>query len=336
MSGVRAFFLFVMLGLAACAGKAPVVAVGEAERACLALYRELDEKIDRAGVRDAGEARLAGLPYLRVNRFLASFAGQPLTPAGRAAWLARLAALDRKARGFELANLPGGEKWRAALADCRAQFHPSFAAVRRRARVPDAYSWSKRLFGLYALTAVPVSVGFARWKAKTLRSFRQPMAALKVEGALVDYAPAGAVLEVAEVVRLVEQSRDPLLGIPEPSPDDLARLFASFAPIWRIDTQSNDERPGAPRWLGGKIVIDPAAPVVYTLVSYARVGGRVALQLNYTIWFPARTRTSRLDMLAGSLDGILWRVTLGADGAPLLYDAIHQCGCYHLFFPARA
>jgi hypothetical protein len=30
-------------------------------------------------------------------------------------------------------------------------------------------------------------------------------------------------------------------------------------------------------------------------------------------------------------------VTLAPDGEPLLYDAIHPCGCYHLFFPtARA
>jgi len=26
-------------------------------------------------------------------------------------------------------------------------------------------------------------------------------------------------------------------------------------------------------------------------------------------------------------------VTLGDDGAPLVYDSIHPCGCYHMFFP---
>ena len=29
----------------------------------------------------------------------------------------------------------------------------------------------------------------------------------------------------------------------------------------------------------------------------------------------------------------MWRVTLAPDGEPLLYDAMHPCGCYHQFFP---
>lgn len=28
-------------------------------------------------------------------------------------------------------------------------------------------------------------------------------------------------------------------------------------------------------------------------------------------------------------------MTLGPDGEPWLYDAIHHCGCYHKFFPSR-
>ena len=44
-----------------------------------------------------------------------------------------------------------------------------------------------------------------------------------------------------------------------------------------------------------------------------------------------------MDPLAGRLDGLIWRVTLAPDGEPLVYDSIHPCGCYHMFFPtARA
>ena len=33
----------------------------------------------------------------------------------------------------------------------------------------------------------------------------------------------------------------------------------------------------------------------------------------------------------------MWRVTLASDGAPWVFDSIHNCGCYHQFFPtARA
>jgi hypothetical protein len=53
----------------------------------------------------------------------------------------------------------------------------------------------------------------------------------------------------------------------------------------------------------------------------------------YTIWFPERPRTGAGDILGGNLDGVVIRVTLGADGAPLVYDTIHPCGCYHMFFP---
>ncbi len=46
-------------------------------------------------------------------------------------------------------------------------------------------------------------------------------------------------------------------------------------------------------------------------------------------------RKKNPDIYAGQLDGINWRVTLGPDGEPRLYDAIHNCGCYHEFFPSR-
>jgi hypothetical protein len=40
-------------------------------------------------------------------------------------------------------------------------------------------------------------------------------------------------------------------------------------------------------------------------------------------------------MLAGKLDGIVWRVTLSKQGDPLIYDTMHPCGCYHMFFPTQ-
>jgi len=41
------------------------------------------------------------------------------------------------------------------------------------------------------------------------------------------------------------------------------------------------------------------------------------------------------DVLAGRLDGLLWRFTLAKNGAPLVYDTIHPCGCYPLFIPTE-
>ncbi|MCG8427593.1 MAG: hypothetical protein MI754_09585, partial [Chromatiales bacterium] len=39
--------------------------------------------------------------------------------------------------------------------------------------------------------------------------------------------------------------------------------------------------------------------------------------------------------LCGQMDGINWRVTLSPEGEPLIYDSMHNCGCYHQFFPTR-
>ncbi len=40
-----------------------------------------------------------------------------------------------------------------------------------------------------------------------------------------------------------------------------------------------------------------------------------------------------MDLLAGRLDGLTFRITLDRQGRPLVYDSMHQCGCYHLFLP---
>ena len=55
---------------------------------CVNWFAKLDHAIDRAGVRDAEAYRVPGFPYLRVNRFLASFRNKCLTirppfPRGR-------------------------------------------------------------------------------------------------------------------------------------------------------------------------------------------------------------------------------------------------------------
>jgi hypothetical protein len=72
---------------------------------------------------------------------------------------------------------------------------------------------------------------------------------------------------------------------------------------------------------------------VFGRVARTRLGNDALLQLVYTVWFPARPARFPGDPFAGRLDGVIWRVTLDRDGAPLVYDSIHPCGCYHLFVP---
>ena len=109
-----------------------------------------------------------------------------------------------------------------------------------------------------------------------------------------------------------------------------------YAPIWEIQQKGPADRIGKPHWsAAGRLGVDTGKPVTFTLLSFTRFEGRVHTQLNYFIWFPARPRQHPLDILGGSLDGLIYRVTLDHDGAPLLYETVHSCGCYYKAFPAH-
>ena len=111
----------LLLGLSACAGNPgrPQPATSDpTQTACLAAFNDADRRVARAGVGDADSAPVAGFPYLRVNRLLASFTITPMDAPRRSTWLARLAALDTDGRKIEMAALGAPT---AALDHCRRQ-----------------------------------------------------------------------------------------------------------------------------------------------------------------------------------------------------------------------
>lgn len=334
--------------LAGCAPQPapPRAAADAAQLACADWYRTLDAQIDRAGARDAQDTRLPGHPYLRLDRFTASFAPQAAQdPRAFAAWLARARALDREARRVELRNLPPAalrEGVDAALARgaacARVLATRDFAdaAARRRlleqAAVPGDYDRTARVVGLYPLTALPFSDGVARWQAEVVASFRATFDGAPPAAPLRRYAPdAGQALPAAQVGALLARAPRDALGVPRLSAQERDRLFATFAPVFEIETTGPYDRPGAPTWGGAAVVaVDTARPTVYRRLAFTRDGDQVLVQLVYTLWFSERPGD---DILAGRLDGLVWRVTLAGDGAPLVYDSIHPCGCFHQFFP---
>jgi len=114
----------------------------------------------------------------------------------------------------------------------------------------------------------------------------------------------------------------------------LAQLALLHAPVFEVDVVDVNDRIGHPVWAPrGPVAIDIAQPRVFYRATHTRVGDRVLLQLVYTAWFPSRPAQGRLDLLAGHLDALVWRVTLDPEGEPLVFDSIHACGCYHFFFP---
>ncbi len=329
----------------------PLPADPQAAR-CLDLYAAVDRAVAEHGTRPSSPARIDGFPYLRVNRFLASYREPSLNPAERAAWLAQLAALDREARQVELTSLPQAvlteltdryaapETLQQALQTCSRTLRvydladtERFTALQQRAVVPPDYCTLRQVVGLYPLTALPVSYGVFRWHEETYDTFAQALDALPVQGQLRRFRPPDEQVQAPPIAALPRDA----LGIPSSDFRQLAVLFATHAPIWEIDVAGTFDLPGAPfRQADSTPGVDITKTVVYRYPSYTRWQDQVLLQLNYVIWFAERPPSSPLDILAGPLDGLIWRVTLDPNGRPLLYDSIHPCGCYHQFFPSAA
>ena len=261
---------------------------------------------------------------------------------------------ERETRAVELANLPRaarreldaaiGSDSAAELdtcADILARFDapsPDFAArLGRSSEVPDDYEWWKRALGLYPLAAMPFAMGVRRYEAAITTTFKIPIAELPRRGRLVHYTawiaertpparpgcgdarPRGAQPASAfHFLRLAEQRQ----------------LAETFAPDVVVDEVDENDRVGAPAFApDGTRTIGLDQPVAFVRFTTARMGSRMLPQIVYTFWFKARPLNSTFDLLGGRLDGLLWRVTLGEDGKPRLFDSIHPCGCYHQFFP---
>lgn len=324
-------------------------------RDCATWYAALDEAVAEAGVRDAQYTPVAGFPYLRIDRGLATLRDRAAgSAAAYAAYIERLGEADLEARGHEIRNLPRERLER--LAGSEARLDPRMAmqrtrdcatllreldlarpqaraALLERARVPDDYSTFARVAGLYPLTRFALAAGVRRWEARTRAAFgAEPSAAAP----LVRYAPpAYDTLRRRSVAGLLGRARFDPLGQVALSARELSELAATYAPSFEIAVAADYDRFGRLRWRreGEMPEVDSAQPAVYVHSAATRYGEQLLVQLVYTLWFPERPRRGAVDFLAGRLDGLTWRVTLAPDGEPLLYDSIHPCGCYHLFFP---
>lgn len=344
--------LFAAILLSACATRPDWVA--NDDTTCLTLFSTVDTIVERAGVRDAGSARIPGFPYLRVDRLLSDLRHDLPDAQTRRFWVELLAGLDAQARQAELANLPPaaldnagsaprrGGTLPEALHDCRTRLidtdlaRPSrFAALQEAAIVPDDYSMVRRALGLYPFTRIPFAAGVQEFERRIDALYAMPVEALPVRGRLRRYAAEPAPPpEAGEITALIATASHNPLHIPLPGEADILRLARAYAPVYEVDTHTTDDRIGHPYWPPlGPARIDPARPHVFYRAAHTRVGTRVLLQLVYTAWFPARPREGVFDLLGGHLDALIWRVTLTPDGTPLLFDSIHACGCYHWFFP---
>jgi hypothetical protein len=329
---------------------------------CKALYAAVDAAIDREQVRDAMSAAVAGFPYLRTDRLLSSYRDELGDEIARRFWIERLAQLDRDARAIEIDNLSaaGRRELQSAADDgapgsappstpllgrldaCTQRLITTDAAeparreaLREASAVPDDYSTAMRAIGFYALTRMPFAAGIRRWQGETDQTFAKPLERLPVVGTVQRFAPMDmAPLSRTEAAALIAAAAANPLRLPLPDGQALRRLALAYAPVYEVDVATDDDRIGAPRLSAdGRAQIDVQRPTVFYRAAHTRIGSEALLQLVYFAWFPARPKTGAFDLLGGHLDGVIWRVTLAPDGEPILFDTIHHCGCYHMFFP---
>ncbi len=300
---------------------------------CARLFADIDRRIDTLGVRDAEAHRIAGFPYLRADRLSVALAQRATDAEQEQAWRVRLQRLDEAARATELANaalsvddLP---RCRSLLAAADAT---ALKQVRAAAKVPDDYSVGLRALGVYPVTRLAFAAGIASWHTDTRAAFATPLDALPVRGTLQHYVPAPKASAPLSVPKL-----DPL-GVPLFSAAEIGELFARHAPVLQIDVAGHFDQIGALTLdTDDRVVVDAAAPVLYARLTHTLIGGLIHPQLVYTFWFSERPSApgGALDLLAGKLDAVVWRVTLDFAGEALVYDSMHACGCYHLFFPTE-
>lgn len=317
---------------------------------CADFFTSLDQQTERAGVLDPGVFRVKDYPYLRVNRFTASFRDGVNEKAAFSGWMDRMQAIDQNARKFEIANLPDSAVASLDSVNQRAGLYRKVQTcgdilktadfqnvenqkmLRKSVSAPDDYILFRRVLGIYPLTRWFVSHGVSKWHTKVHKTFsvKPP-----VKWKTIQYFPAKPFKLSGPRPIVLPKKRD-ALGIPVYSPKELETLFRMWAPVWEVQLNGDYDRIGTPVWTPkGSLKIDIGRPLTYLLLSFTRFGKDILTQLNYIIWFPSRPKEGVLDIYGGLLDGLNYRVTLDNTGKAILYETIHNCGCYYKAYPTH-
>lgn len=300
---------------------------------CARWFAALDEVVSREGITDIAARPVVGFPYLRIDRFLAAMKDSAkIDRQVYKAWIDQMRALDADGRRVEISNLSTtaiddmavGDRDEVVLRshDCAEillladSSNPvALAELYRRAFVPDDYSKLNRALGLYALTRLPFYAGVQDWQDRVSQTFTAAHQGKPPAHPVLRYVPPHIpVYTRREVGKILARASKHPLGLTQLTNRERDRLFATFAPVFEIETSGDFDRIGRLSWLSATTpYVDVSRPVVYRRLGYTRVEHRTLLQLVYTIWMSERPRTGSMDLFGGHLDGIVWRVTLAPD-----------------------
>ena len=239
---------------------------------CQQFYQRFNAIVDSNKVRDAQTSRIDDFPHLQINRFLIAIKPQLTYQTKLNTWLGLLAQLGLETNSVELANLPRAARNQlaefspqplrnmdndAVLHQCSQTLLKSDLAsaakqkqIVENAGIADNYQTWKRIVGLYPLLALPIAWGIHNWHQDSSAVLKTPTDKLPIKGKLLRYKavdkPAYGSFE--EVKSAIQASSQNPLQIPLPESDIKERLFATFSPLWEVDTVQNDDKIGAPQW----------------------------------------------------------------------------------------
>ena len=322
------------------------------------LLTELDAAVAQAGVQDASSFKVPGFPYLRTNRFLAAMKERLVGDEQKTLWVEEMYRLDFEARKKEIQNLPNetlsvlnskldGIPGREALmvrtsAAAMQLFEYDriqpvfFETLRGAVAVPDEYSTSMRVFGLYPIAAVPITIGTQVAYNKFRKWHQSPLADLTVEGRLMAFvAEGGENSGAGKPALLFAAARRNAFGLPDLSDADIMALVRSYAPIITQDVVAGYDRFGEVVWNDGTVAIDQRRPAIYYYITTSFISRVPVVQINYTLWYSERSGEKTPSYEKGPLDGLTLRISLDRNGQPVMADIMNNCGCYHFYAPPK-
>ncbi len=342
---VRFFVLFCLaILLAACVSAPPQFSNKPDIISCQSFYAQIDIAVRKGQKEDAQFARIKNFPWLRTSRFLASFRNELTTSEDYKDWLAAANRLAQQALFDEFALLPTTQQ--ALMADfnhlssrlesCGVKLVEELAGQPRwrkillqRAQVKPDYRYWQRFVGFYPLTAIPFRQGIVRE--------HQELAMLEKAFEDSDNTTNYHVYQPARQTdlqkRFIDSSKT---RFPNLATELQRQLLAGFAPAVAIERLNQNNKIGKIRVSKtGDPSVDVETPVIYGWVDYGRYRDASTVRLNYSFWFARRPRQKAIDLLAGELDGLIWRVHLSLDGTVMAWDSVHSCGCWYRIYPSR-
>ena len=354
---VLVFLIGLLQGCAGLTQRQKSALPGRPQQAERLLF-ELDAAVAEAGVHDASSFKVPGFPYLRTDRFLAAMKERLVSGEQKTLWVEEMYRLDSEARKKEVQNLPketlsvlgsklGGFPDREALlvrtSAAAAQLFEYdrsqpvfFETLWGAVAVPDEYSTTMRVFGLYPIAAVPIAIGTQVAYNKFRKWHQSPLADLTVEGRLSAFVAAGGGDGAAgKAEQIFTAARRNAFGLPDLSESDIMALVRSYAPIISQDVVAGYDRFGEVVWNNGTVAIDQQRPAVYYYITYSFFNRTPVLQINYVLWYSERSGAKTPSYEKGPLDGLTLRISLDRYGKPLIIDIMNNCGCYHFYAPRK-